>query len=404
MKLRDVDLVDPDTFVTAMPHEMFRVLRAEAPVYWHEEPDGPGFWAITRYRDVVTISRDPGTFSSALGSAMRAEQPPEHLETQRLMMLNMDPPRHNKQRSLVNKAFTPRMVMLLEPRVRRAANDIIDAIAERGECDFVKSIAAELPLMVIAEMLGVPHEDRHVVFSCSNRMIGMDDPEYRTTPEDGMAAATEMYAYANQLALERRDHPRDDLVSALMTAEVDGERLTELEFDLFFILLSVAGNETTRNLISGGMHALLEHPEQRDRLLDDPALVPSAVEEMLRWVSPVMNFRRTTTRDAEIRGQKIANGQKVVMYYPSANRDEEIFRDPFTFDVARHPNEHLAFGIGQHFCLGAKLARLEIRIMFEELLRRLPDIELAGPVRRLRSNFINGIKEMPIRFTPERRA
>ena len=404
MKLRDVDLVDPDTFVTAMPHEMFRVLRAEAPVYWHEEPDGPGFWAITRYRDVVTISRDPGTFSSALGSAMRAEQPPEHLETQRLMMLNMDPPRHNKQRSLVNKAFTPRMVMLLEPRVRRAANDIIDAIAERGECDFVKSIAAELPLMVIAEMLGVPHEDRHVVFSCSNRMIGMDDPEYRTTPEDGMAAATEMYAYANQLALERRDHPRDDLVSALMTAEVDGERLTELEFDLFFILLSVAGNETTRNLISGGMHALLEHPEQRDRLLDDPALVPSAVEEMLRWVSPVMNFRRTATRDAEIRGQKIANGQKVVMYYPSANRDEEIFRDPFAFDVARHPNEHLAFGIGQHFCLGAKLARLEIRIMFEELLRRLPDIELAGPVRRLRSNFINGIKEMPIRFTPERRA
>jgi cholest-4-en-3-one 26-monooxygenase len=309
VKLRDVDLVDPDTFVTAMPHEMFRVLRAEAPVYWHTEPDGPGFWAISRYRDIVSISKDPATFSSAVGTAMRAEMPPEHLETQRLMMLNMDPPRHNKLRGLVNKGFTPRMVMLLEPRVRQAANEIIDVIAERGECDFVTAVAAELPLIVIAEMLGVPHEDRHFLFTRSNRMIGMDDPEYRTTPDDGMVAATEMYEYANRLALERREQPRDDLVSALMTAEVDGERLTELEFDLFFLLLSVAGNETTRNLISGGMLALLEHPAERDRLLADPALVPSAVEEMLRWVSPVMNFRRTATRDTELRGQKIAAGQ-----------------------------------------------------------------------------------------------
>ena len=403
MKLRDIDLVDPDTFVPAMPHEMFRVLRAEAPVYWHNEPDGPGFWAITRYRDIAAISKDPATFSSALGSAMRAEQPPDVLETQRMMMLNMDPPRHNKLRNLVNKGFTPRMVMQLEPRVRQAANDIIDQVVERGACDFVKDIAAELPLQVIAEMIGIPHADRHLIFSCSNRMLGFDDPEYRTSEQDGIAAATEMYAYANQLALERRDHPRDDLVSVLMTAEVDGERLTELEFDLFFILLSVAGNETTRNLISGGMLALLEHPAERDRLLADPALIPSAVEEMLRWVSPLIHFRRTATRDTEIRGQKISGGQKVLMFYPSANRDEEIFPDPYVFDVSRHPNEHVAFGIGQHFCLGAKLARLEIRIMFEELLRRLPDLELAGNVRRLRSNFVNGIKEMPVRFTPAAR-
>jgi cholest-4-en-3-one 26-monooxygenase len=212
----------------------------------------------------------------------------------------------------------------------------------------------------------------------------------------------EMYMYANQLALERRDHPRDDLVSVLMRGEVDGERLSEMEFDSFFLLLAVAGNETTRNLISGGMLALIEHPEQRARLLTDMSLMPTAVEEMLRWVSPVMHFRRTATRDTELRGQKIREGDKVVVFYPSANRDEEIFPNADRFDVGRTPNEHLAFGIGEHFCLGSNLARLEIRLIFEELLTRLPDMELAGRVHRLRSNFIGGIKRMPVRFTPER--
>jgi cholest-4-en-3-one 26-monooxygenase len=281
--------------------------------------------------------------------------------------------------------------------VRESANQIIDAIADRGECDFVKNVAVELPLQVIAEMLGVPQADRHFVFACSNRMVGFDDPEYQTSPEDSVAAATEMYAYANQLALERRDHPRDDLVSVLMTAEVDGERLTELEFDLFFILLSVAGNETTRNLISGGMLALFEHPAERDRLLADPALIPSAVEEMLRWVSPLIHFRRTATRDTEIRGQAIRANQKVMMFYPSANRDEEIFPEPYRFDVTRSPNDHLAFGIGEHFCLGAGFARKEVKVMFQELFRRLPKLEVTGPPERLRSNFINGVKHLPVR-------
>ncbi len=402
MKLSEIDLYNPETFVPGMPHDMFAVLRREAPVFWHEEPEGPGFWVITKYHDVVAISRNPTTFSSYRGTALLQNLPEEHLNNQRLMMLNMDPPQHNKIRNLVNKGFTPKMVSRLEPSVRASATDIIDRIADRGSCDFVRDLAVELPLRVIAEMLGVPQEDRHIVFDCSNRMIGFDDPDYRTSPEDGEQAALQLYAYANQLAVERREHPRDDLVSVLMNAEVDGVRLSEFEFDLFFLLLAVAGNETTRNLISGGMLALCEHPDQRERLIRDPSLIPSAVEEMLRWVAPVMHFRRTATHDTEIRGQRIRENEKVVMYYGAANRDEEVFPNPEIFDVGRTPNEHLGFGIGQHFCLGSKLARLEIRVMFEELLRRLPDLDLDGPVRRLRSNFINGIKEMPVRYTPER--
>ena len=402
VNLSDIDLVSPDVFVAGVPHHMFKVLRAEAPVFWHPESVGPGFWAITKYHDVAAISKNPGTFSSNRRTALLPEMPQAQLDNQRLMMLNLDPPLHNKVRNLVNKGFTPRMVARLEPHIREITTAIIDRIALTGACDFVNEVAVELPLQVIAEMLGVPLEERRLLFDWTNRMIGFDDPEYHTTPEDGEIAAMELYAYANRLALERRKHPRDDLVTVLLNAEVDGEHLSELEFDLFFLLLSVAGNETTRNLISGGMLALLEHPGQRDRLLANPSLLPFAVEEMLRWVSPVMHFRRTATRDTEIRGRQIRENDKVVMFYPSVNRDEEIFPEADVFDVARHPNEHLAFGIGQHFCLGAKLARLEIRVMFEELLRRLPDIELAGPVRRLRSNFINGIKAMPVRFTPEK--
>jgi cholest-4-en-3-one 26-monooxygenase len=320
-----------------------------------------------------------------------------------LMMLNMDPPRHTKLRALVSRGFTPVRIQAIERHVRDVCARIVDRIAERGECDFVKDVAAELPLQVIAEMMGIPLEERQMVFDWSNRLIGFDDPEFQTSLEDGKIAASEMYVYANRLALERRENPKDDLVSILMNAEVEGEKLSELEFDLFFMLLAVAGNETTRNLISGGMLQLIEHPDERARLLADPSLLPTAVEEMLRFVSPVMHFRRTATRDVELGGQKIREGDKVILWYISANRDADVFPDADRFDVSRTPNEHIAFGLGQHFCLGANLARLEIRVMFEELLRRLPDVELAGPVRRLRSNFINGVKTMPVRFTPERR-
>src|SRR5499427_4437155 len=399
--LEGVELFDPDAYADGVPHETFARLRREAPVYRHEQPGAAPFWAVTRYRDIVTVSRDWATYSSERRGALLGEPPEEALATQRLMMLNMDPPRHTKLRSLVNKGFTPRMIALLTGPVRRVCNELVDAVAERGRCDFVTEIAAEVPLQVIAELLGIPQADRHQVFEWSNTMVGSQDPDWRGTAEDAQAAAMSMYAYANGLVEQRKDSPREDLVSVLMQAEVDGERLTEMEFDLFFLLLAVAGNETTRNLISGGMLALIEHPEQRQRLLDNPGLLNSAVEEMLRWVSPVMHFRRTATRDAEIRGQKIREGQKVALYYVSANRDEAVFDEPMRFDVGRSPNEHITFGAGgPHFCLGNSLARLEIRTVFDVLLDRLPDIELEGPPRKLRSNFLNGLKSMPVGFTP----
>jgi cholest-4-en-3-one 26-monooxygenase len=401
VELKDVDLVDRDTYVKGVPHEMFEVLRREAPVYWHEDPEGPGFWALTRHEDVVLVNRDNELFSSARGSALIMEQDEESLEQQRLMMLNMDPPMHTRYRLLVNKGFTPRMVGQLQERARGYVNAMIDDVGEKGECDFVTDIAAELPLQVIAEIMGVPQEERHLVFDWSNRMVGSDDPEYNTTREEAFEASAELYAYANQLAAKKRTNPGDDIISALLHAELDGDRLTELEFDLFFLLLAVAGNETTRNLIAHAQLALMENPAERAKLLADPSLVPQAVEEMLRWGTPVMHFRRTAQRDTEIRGQRIAEGDKVVIWYISANRDESVFDDPYRFDVTRAPNEHVAFGGGgPHFCLGANLARLEIRVMFEELLRRMPDMALAGPPQRLRSNFINGIKHMPVQFTP----
>jgi cholest-4-en-3-one 26-monooxygenase len=399
----DIDLVNPDNFTDGVPYHWFEVLRREAPVYHHPEPGGPGFWAITKYEDIVTISMDSGTFSSWQGGTNIYDLPEDSLSFVRMIMLNMDPPQHTKYRRLVSKGFTPKIVNAMEPHVRTIANDIIDRLAGRGECDFVADIAAELPLQVILELMGVPMDDRHLVFDWSNRMIGFDDPDYQNSPEDGRAAATDMFMYANQLAVDRKRSPRADVISTLMRAEMDGEALTETEFDAFFVLLSVAGNETTRNLISGGMLALIEHPAERQKLLDNRSLIPPAVEEMLRWVTPVIHFRRTATRDTQLRGQTITEGEKVVMYYGSGNRDDEVFANGNDFDVSREPNPHITFGPGgAHFCLGASLARLEIRVMFEELLRRLPDIELAAPVSRLRSNFIAGIKRMPVRFTPER--
>jgi cholest-4-en-3-one 26-monooxygenase len=394
-----MDLYDPDTYARGVPHDAFARMRREAPVHRQRQPGADPFWAVTRHRDVVAISRDWGTFSSERRGVLQNILSEEALAMQRLMMLNMDPPRHTKLRGLVNKGFTPKMVALLGDAIRRTCTDIVAAVAERGECDFVTQIAAELPLQVIAEMLGIPREDRHQIFAWSNTMIAADDPEWRRGPEEAQAAAIGMYAYANELAVHRREQPREDLVSVLMQAEVDGERLTETEFDLFFLLLAVAGNETTRNLISGGMLALFEHPDEMRRLRADRSLLDTAVEEMLRWVTPVMLFQRTAQRDTAIAGVPVAEGERVALYYVSANRDEDVFVDAERFDVGRAPNDHVTFGGGgPHFCLGANLARLEIRVMFETLIDRMSHIEQAGPARRLRSNFINGLKSMPVRF------
>jgi cholest-4-en-3-one 26-monooxygenase len=400
----DVDLANLDTFVAGVPHDMFDTLRRDAPLYFHPEPNGSGFWCVVRYHDLEQISRDVHQFSSEGGITL-FEQAEEELEQQRMMMLMMDPPRHTKLRLLVNKGFTPRMIERLHDRIRQAAVDIVDKVAERGECDFVVDVAAELPLQVIAEMMGVPQEDRHKVFEWSNRLIGSEDPEYAVSVEDATGAAVEMFSYAHDLAAAKRANPGDDIISALLAAEVDGERLTDVEFDLFFELLAVAGNETTRNLISHGMLALVENPDQRALLLADPSLLPSAVDEMLRYASPVMYMRRTAQRDVELHGQHIQQGDKVALWYIAANHDPAVFTDPHRFDIRRDPNDYLAFGGGgPHFCLGSHLAKLEIRVMFEELLTRLPDIELNGPVQRLRSNFINGIKHMPVRFAPSAKA
>ncbi len=395
----DVGLDDLELFARGVPHEVMTRLRTESPVVRHLERGGPGFWAITRHADVVRISKDPETFSSARGTNI-FDPPAADLPLIQAILIDMDPPQHVKFRRIVKAGFTPNRIQRLEPHVRQIARAIVDGIAHKGECDFVADVAAELPLRVIAEMLGVPEGDRRRIFELSNRLIlgANASPEAMA---DSKAAAMEMWLYAHRLAEERKHRPDSDLVSQLLAGEVDGEKLTELEFDSFFLLMAVAGNETTRNLVSGGMLALIEHPAQRDQLIVNRALLPDAVEELLRWVTPISHMRRTATRDVELRGQRIRAGEKVVLWYASANRDAEVFEKPFRFDVRRRPNRHLAFGIGQHFCLGSHLARMEARVLFGELLRRLPDLELAGPVQRLASNFVNGIVSMPVRFHAE---
>ena len=401
----DIDLTDSRAFVAGVPHDWFAWLRQNAPAYWHEEADGPGFWAVTRYEDCVAVNRDAQRFSSYRKGTFLWETPEELLEQHRLMMVSMDPPVHTRYRRLVNKGFTPRMVGELEASIHRVADDIIDRVCARGRADFVLDIAAELPLIVLAELLGVPSEDRVKMFDWSNRMVGREDAEYQVghehAEEAAALAAAELFSYAAELYEAKRSHPGEDLMSVLTQVELDGEQLSEIELDLFFMLLSVAGNETTRNLMSGAMVAFSQFPDQWERLVADRSLLPSAVEEMLRFVTPVMNFRRQSTEGVEIAGQHIDADQKVVFFHVSANRDETAFADPDRFDIGRTPNPHMAFGGGgPHFCLGANLARMEIRVMFEHILDRLPDISVSGDVERLQSSFINGVKHLPVAFSP----
>lgn len=395
--LEGIDLL-AGTWGRGVPHDQFDRLRREAPVHWHPEPDGPGFWAVTRHADVRTVSHDWETFSSELGATFIPTQDEEALAQLRLTILNMDPPKHNRARRLVSRAFTPRMIGLLVEEIERRAAAVVDAVADRGECEFVEDVAAQVPVQMICEMIGLEPEQWPRMFEISNDLIGSrDDPEYAHV--DTEAASAEIFALCDAVAEDRRHHPRDDLMTALVQAELDGERLDNTELDLFFITLVVAGNETTRNLINHSLLALTDHPDQAQRLRDDPSLWDTAVEEMLRWGSSIHNFRRTATRDTELSGVPIAAGDKVVMYYASANRDEAVFEDPHTFDVGRTPNEHVTFGGGGvHYCLGASLARAEIAATMRQVVERLPGIELAGPPERLTSDFVNGIKRMPVRW------
>jgi cholest-4-en-3-one 26-monooxygenase len=406
MQLADIDLLDRDVFTRGVPHEWFTFLRNNAPIYHHDEPGGgPGFWVITKYRDVYAVGRDAHTYSSDqdLGGVVGLEEPlvapPDYGEAK--IMLSMDPPEHTRYRKLVNKGFTPRMIAALEPHIRDRAVAILDEAIAKGECDFVVDVAAELPLQAIAELIGVPFEDRHKLFDWSNRMIGSEDPEYMVGENEAFAAQFEMFAYAAELAEQRKNEPRDDIMTALLNAEMDGDKLTDMEFNLFFLLLSVAGNETTRNAIAHGLNAFLEHPDEWDALVGDvDGLIAPATEEILRWASPVMYFRRNVIQDTTLSGVDFKAGEKVSIWYCSANRDEDVFEDPFRFDIRRQPNDHLAFGGGgPHFCLGASLARMEIRVLFEELARRVPHLTRRGPTDPLRSNFIGGIKHLPVAFS-----
>jgi cholest-4-en-3-one 26-monooxygenase len=405
MQLSDVDLTDPDVFQQGVPHDMFRLLRREAPVFWHRESGGPGFWAITKYADLKEISKNPLMFSSERRGTLLREPLPKDLPFIQAIMLNMDPPKHRRYRALVNKAFSPRMITNLQGRIREMVNQIINDVIEKGACDFVDDIAAQLPLEVICEMMGVPAEDRRRVYEIGNRMVGFDDPDLQPDGQplpmtDAETAAAEMFLYATKLLEQARTHPADDLATALVNAEIDGQRLSDSDFNFFFLLLVIAGNETTRTVTSNGMLALLEHPDQLRDLRQHPSLVPGAVEEILRYAPAVHCFRRTATAQTEIRGQPIKADDKMMLWYPSANRDEDVFDRPEVFDIRRHPNEHLAFGVGEHFCLGANLARLELNEVFRGIITRLHDIELTASPRRLRSTFINGVKEMRIRFRP----
>ncbi|HMJ74370.1 MAG TPA: cytochrome P450 [Iamia sp.] len=403
-----IDLLDFDRFTEGIPHEWFTWLRQNDPVHFHAEPDGPGFWVITKLDDVTVCNRDAGTFSSAAargGVVGLTDRPPADGDAPSEagnLMLFMDPPDHTRYRRLVNRGFTPRMIGQMEVHIRDLTTTILDRVIPQRDSDFVVDIAAELPLEVIAELIGVPTEDRHKIFDWSNRMIGADDPEYAVSQEKLFEAQVEMFMYAQGLAEKHRQKPEDDIINALLSAEVDGESLSDMDFNLFFLLLSVAGNETTRNAISHGMNAFLENPDQYDLLASDPdRYIKGAVEEILRWATPVLYFRRNATQDFEIRGKTIHDGDKISMWYISANRDEDHFEDPFTFDITRDPNNHIAFGGGgPHFCLGAQLARMEIQVLFEELVKRVPRIEALGPPDRLRSNFIGGIKHLPVTFHP----
>jgi cytochrome P450 len=405
-----IDLTDLDRWVEGPPHDWFALLRREAPVFWQDEREGRGFWSLTRYDDVLAASRDHAAFSSALGGTSLMDLTPEQVEA-RMSMLDSDPPKHTRLRHIVDKAFTRRAVDAYEPRIRELFRELLDEAFAEPELDFVDAVAVELPMRILCELMGVPLADRRYLVELGNRMLGNTDPDHAGEFTAGEAdlsryahlpfsspAAPEMFAYANRLAAERRREPRDDLTTRLIEAEIDGDRLSEHEFDLFFLLLVTAGNETTRHAMSNGLLTLLEHPAERARLLAEPSLIPTAVEEILRFTPSLLHFRRTAARDVELRGETIRAGDKVALWYVSGNRDEEQFPDADRFDVAREPNRHLAFGLGSpHFCLGAHLARLELRVWLEELLPTLGRIELAGEPKRLRSNFFHGVKSVPIR-------
>jgi cytochrome P450 len=411
LTLADIHL-DNDAFAERVPHETFALLRDEAPVHWYDWEHGKGFWSITRYDDIVAVMKDWRSFSSETGATALEDLDPDQIDA-RKSMLDTDPPKHSSLRAIVNKGFTPRAVAAYEDLLRELTDRILDEALPLGEFDFIEKVAKQLPIQVLCRILGVPLSDDERLIAWGDRMIGNTDPdmgglhpaspesaEYRLYPFRS-PYAMELFKYGHEIAAVRRDNPKDDLVSKLVSWEdEEGRRLTEQEFDTMFLLLVVAGNETTRQSIAHGMKALIDRPDVMSELRDDPALLPTAVDEIMRWASPVIHFRRTATCDVELHGTRIAAGDKVVVWLISGNFDERQFPDSLSFDVRRSPNNHITFGRGgPHFCLGAHLAKLETRILFERLLPRVTTVEPTAPARRVESNFTNAYKAMPVRVS-----
>ncbi len=407
----DVDLTDGATFASGVPHEGFDALRAAGGVTWHTEApappsgegdllsfvDSPGFWSVTTHQGVSTVLRDQEVFSSRLGGVFLPSLAPESLGTFRQMMLNMDPPEHSRLRRILQPIFTPRAVQRLRDSVALNAREITDALEGATECEFVTAVSAELPLRVLADLLGMPRQDRHLIFEWSNALLGLGGEGSVVDPEQSLSAVSDLLGYGQHIADARRAEPRDDIVSRIVNAEVDGERLDDIEFGMFWLLLVVAGNETTRNALSGSVLAL-DHHDQWGWLADHPEHLGVAIEELMRYVSPVMHFRRTATRDVVLGDQDIRAGDKVVVWYGAANRDPAVFADPHQLNLRRDPNPHLAFGDGPHFCLGTHLARLELAAMLGELLSRRPGLRVGDGVEHSASIFINGIGRLPVQL------
>ncbi len=401
------NIIHPDDYAAhGYPHHIWTRLRREDPVHWWDRTEGLPFWAITKHADVQEISKLPNFFLNAPRLTIAHEPEPEVSESIfPPTLIQLDPPKHGIFRKMVSTRFTPRALKKIDAEIEQIGREIVDELVKdnvEGECDFVQAVAAPLPIAVIAWLLGVPKPDWHMLFDWTNRVIGAGDPEYveegKSPQETAMGAMTEMFTYFSKLVEEKETKPADDLISLFTTLEYEGKKLDLLDVLSWCLIIVIAGNETTRNGTTGGMLAFIENPEEIRRLQRDPSLLPSAVEEAVRWSTPIIHFARTATRDYELRGKVIEKGQTVALFYPSANRDEEIFENPFDFRIDRRPNRHLGFGIGEHFCLGSHLARLEMSVAYKYLVPRIEEVELTGPVERLRSTLVGGVKHLPIRY------
>jgi cholest-4-en-3-one 26-monooxygenase len=394
----------PDYAAQGYPHPLWNQLRRDDPVHWYENSEGPSFWAVTKAEDIITVGRLPEIFENGPRLVLDNHSNDADSDFPKTL-IQMDPPKHTDYRKLAARRFTPGKLRRLHADIESLAKEIIDSLlaeGNEGACDFVEKVSAPLPIAVIAWLLGVPREDWRLLFDWTNRTIGANDPDFRvegkTGTETALQAMTELFMYFTELVAERKKDPKDDLVTFFAQMEVDGKPIPDIDVLTWCLIIVIAGNETTRNATSGGMLALIEHPDQLRKLQQSPDLLPHAVEEILRWTSPIIHFCRTASEDTELAGRKIEKGQHLALFYPSANRDEDVFEDPFEFRVDRHPNRHLAFGVGEHFCLGAHVARLEMEFAYRYLLPRIEEIELDGPVVRLHSALVGGVKKLPIKY------